>query len=417
MPETVVNIIIEFWGVLCEMAPYLLFGFLVAGALSVLISPEVVERHLGGRKFLSVLKSTIFGIPLPLCSCGVIPVAASLRRSGAGRGATTAFLLSTPQTGVDSILVTFSLLGPVFAIFRPIAALVSGLVGGMIAIFVEAEGDPGDVPEAECDGACSVDNEEEGSKTVRALRYGFVSLPQDIGKALIVGLVIAGVISALIPDDYFAGLLGGGIGAMLVMMLAGMPVYVCATASVPIAAALIAKGISPGAALVFLMTGPATNAATVTTVWKIMGKRITITYLLTVAFSALAAGLALDYIFNVSGASTSMDMHWMMPAYAKTASAIVLLVVLGFALYKSYGGGETAMADDTKGQIVVLTISGMTCNHCVASVKRTLGESKGVDSVDVDLKSGKATIAGEGFDINALSKKVEELGYEVAGEN
>jgi len=417
MIDTLLNIAVEFWNVLGEMAPYLLFGFLMAGLLSVLISPEVVERHLGGRKFWPVLKSTLFGIPLPLCSCGVIPVGASLRRSGASKGATTAFLLSTPQTGVDSILVTYSLLGPVFAIFRPLVALASGLIGGLAVSRIDSKDDAaaGKTSVDECGDGCHIDDQDESrGKLYNVLHYGFVSLPQDIGKALLVGLVFAGLIAVIIPDDFFAGLLGGGIVAMFVMMLVGMPIYVCATASVPIAAALIAKGISPGAALVFLMTGPATNAATITTIWKILGKKSTIIYLTTVAVTALASGLTLDYIFTSTGISAEMGAHWMMPVYAKNVSAVVLLAVLGFALYKIYGRGATIITDEeTEGQTAILSISGMTCNHCVASVERALREGAGVKSVAVDLKSGKAKIAGEGFDVSSLSKKVEELGYEV----
>ena len=279
---------VAFWGVLSQMAPYLLFGFLAAGVLSVVISPRFVARHLGGRGVMSVLKASAFGVPLPLCSCSVIPVATSLRRHGAGKGATTAFLISAPQTGVDSILVTFSLLGGVFAVFRPIAALLSGLVGGVLVELVDRDCDTCAAPSVQED--VPSDPRGLGRRVFHALRYGFLTLPEDIGKALLVGLVVAALISAAAAGDFFAtalgGRVGGGIVGMLVMMLLGVPVYVCATASVPIAAALIAKGVSPGAALAFLMTGPATNAATIVTVWKVMGVRTGIAYLVTIMGTA-----------------------------------------------------------------------------------------------------------------------------------
>ena len=273
MPETLVSLLSEFWHVLGDMAPYLLFGFFAAGFLSVLIAAEQVDRHLGGTGLWSVVKATVFGIPLPLCSCSVIPVAASLARHGASRGATAAFLLSTPQTGVDSILVTFSLLGVVFAVFRPLAAFVVGVVGGTLVSLFGAAG--GEAPRGEavsCHEACCAAGGQR-STVARALAYGFITLPRDIGRSLLAGLVIAGLIAAFVPREIFEGALGTGPLAMGAMMLLGLPLYVCATASVPIAAALIAKGVSPGAALVFLMTGPATNAAAIATVWRVLGRR------------------------------------------------------------------------------------------------------------------------------------------------
>ena len=229
MVEFLAAVPLEAWGVLCEMAPYLLFGFAVAGLLSVFLSPSTIDRHLGGRGVAPVFKAALFGVPLPLCSCGVIPVAASLRRHGASRGATTAFLLSTPQTGVDSILVTLALLGPVYAVFRPIAAFVSGLAGGLAAA-IFGEGPAGGAPASPCEEVCCT-RAGGRSRLVAAVEHAFVTLPRDIGKPLIVGLLAVGLISAFVPDDYLAGALGTGFGAMVVMMLLGLPVYVCATAT------------------------------------------------------------------------------------------------------------------------------------------------------------------------------------------
>ena len=256
-------LLLAIWGTLCEMAPYLLLGFLVAGLLSVFISPEIVERHLGGRGMWPVVKAALLGVPLPLCSCGVIPVAASLRRHGASRGATTAFLLSTPQTGVDSIVVTYSLMGGLFALIRPVAAFITGLVVGWFVDVLTAHnyGKPV-VPPLPCTEACCAPTARPKNNILRALHYGFFVLPRGIGNALIVGLLVSGVIAAFVPDDFFAGVFGTGIVGMLIMMAIGIPLYVCATGSIPVAAALMMKGVSPGAALVFLMTGPATNAVT-----------------------------------------------------------------------------------------------------------------------------------------------------------
>jgi uncharacterized membrane protein YraQ (UPF0718 family) len=329
------SIIIDFWSTVAEMSPYLLFGFFMAGILSVLVSQRLVERHLGGRGIWPLLKASILGIPLPLCSCSVIPVSMSLRKHGASKGATISFLLSTPQTGVDSIFVTLSLLGPVITVFRPVAALVTGLVGGVLVDVFNRGGKGEESTPPECTDQCCAAGKMH-SRIVRGLKYGFVTLPRDIGKAMLVGLVIAALISTVVPDDFFAEkLLGTGIFAMVVMMLLGIPVYVCATASVPIAAALISKGVTPGAALVFLITGPATNAAGLTTIWKVLGGRTAIAYLFTVVVCALASGLLLDMTFPALGSSVQAHVHQMEPSIWGHISAIALLAVLATAILRT----------------------------------------------------------------------------------
>lgn len=409
MPEWLVNIPGGFWEVLSEMAPYLLLGFFAAGLLSVLISPELIERHLGGSGLAPVLKAAAFGVPMPLCSCGVIPVAASLRRHGASRGATTAFLIATPQDGVDSILVTLSLLGPVFAIFRPLAALVSGVIGGSLVSALARDERPS-APAQPCQDACCA--AQRRGRLYRVFAYGFGALPRDIGRALLAGLAIAALISALIPPESLAPYLGGGVVAMLVMMLLGIPVYVCATASVPIAAALVLKaGVSPGAALVFLMTGPATNAATITTVWKVLGRRTALIYLLTVAGSALAAGLMLDYLLRIPGVAAAPGMPWMLPAWAKSLCAVVLLGVLGWAALRPLFGRRRAVGRETAMRSEKLLVDGMTCTHCADAVRRALLECAGVHSAEVNLDSGAAAVAGESLDFDELRSAVEAMGY------
>lgn len=397
------------------MAPYLLFGFLVAGLLSVFISQQTVERNLGKPGLASVAKASIFGIPLPLCSCGVIPVGASLRRNGASKAATTSFLLSTPQTGVDSILVTYSLLGPFFAVYRPIVAFISGLFGGtLVEVFDKNGNQPNkDVEDSSCD-TCAIPEHKHGSKLVQAFKYGFVSLPQDIGKALIVGLVLAALISFIIPDDFFSGFLGSGFLSMLVMMGVGIPIYVCATASVPIAAAFMAKGISAGAALVFLMTGPATNAATISTIWKVLGKKTAFLYLLTVVLTSLGAGLVLNYIYTAGSIPTVSHQHLMAVGIVENISAVLLILVLANALIQPYLKSREVRRMSEMSDTQELNVKGMTCNHCVASVKRVIEECPGVTEVTVDLTSGKAYIKGDGFDLNCAKEAVEKIGYSIA---
>lgn len=339
------TIVFDFWATLSEMSPYLLFGFLIAGVLSVWINAGMVERHLGGAGFWQVLKASLFGVPLPLCSCGVIPVSMSLYKHGASKGATVSFLLSTPQTGVDSILVTYSLMGPIFAIFRPLAALITGLVGGTIINAIEKHDITStEQREEKCNDECCA-NHKRQNWFVRAMKHGFITLPADIGRAMLIGILIAALISAIVPDDFFAETLavsGGGIIAMLVMMVLGIPVYVCATASVPIAVALIAKGLNPGAALVFLMTGPATNAASLLTLGSQLGWRTAIVYLLTVAGCALAGGIILDAIFKGDLSSIHHAHGAMLPGWFKSICAVVLLGVLGFGIYAKMRTGSGA---------------------------------------------------------------------------
>jgi uncharacterized membrane protein YraQ (UPF0718 family) len=343
MADYILTIIKDFWATVAEMSPYLLFGFFVAGVLSVLVSQRLVERHLGGRGLWPLLNASVLGVPLPLCSCGVIPVSMSLHKHGASKGSTIAFLLSTPQTGVDSIFVTFSLLGPVFAIFRPVAALITGLVGGtLVDVFGQGGSERSHPPEKCMDECCS----EKNNRFRKGLKYGFVTLPRDIGKAMLVGLIVAAFISALVPDGYFAEKLGTGIFPLIAMMFLGIPIYVCATASVPVAAALIMKGLSPGAALVFLMTGPATNAASFATIWKVMGKTTAILYLLTVAGCALMSGVLLDYASAGIDFEVAARPGWMLPNSIKSVSAVILLAVLGFALLRRNNQAHTDRKKD-----------------------------------------------------------------------
>ncbi|MCK4549207.1 MAG: permease [Candidatus Krumholzibacteria bacterium] len=411
--EFIQDILMQTWETLREMSPFLLFGFLIAGILYVFIKPELVERHLGGKGTSQVVKASVLGVPLPLCSCGVIPVAASLRRHGAGKGATTSFLISTPQTGVDSIMVTLSLLGPVFAVFRPLFAFISGVFGGMVVNTLDRD-ESGAAPGHPVCTDCDEGGGHRSAGIGGALKYGFHTLPRDINRALIIGIILAGLIGALVPDDFFASVLGGGIVAMLVMMAVGIPIYVCATASVPIAAVLIAKGVSPGAALVFLMTGPATNAATIMTISKVMGRRTAVIYLATVAFSAIAGGMILDAIYQAGSFQGTMEHPWMLPGWLKSISAIlVAAVIIGsfFRLPKE----KHPEIEDKEGNGMKLKIEGMTCEHCVDSVTRALKECRGVTSARVDLKKGEAVVTGGDIDVSLLREAVEGLGYKVIG--
>ena len=295
----------EIWFMTLEAAPWLLGGFVLAGVIYVLVPVEILTRHVGRPGAGSVVKASLIGIPLPLCSCSVIPVASSFRKQGASRGAFVSFLISTPETGVDSIAISYALLGPVLAVVRPIAAFVTALTAGLLvdraAEPSPSDADAVDVPQG--DSCCSGESAEEAdpappSKIASILRYGLVDLFKDLSPYLIGGFVLAGLVAAALPPEFLERHVGAGPGAMFLMLAVGLPLYVCATSSTPVAAALIAHGLSPGAALVFLLVGPATNIATMLIVNRDVGRSGLAIYLGTIAVFAVLFGLAIDFLLQ-----------------------------------------------------------------------------------------------------------------------
>ncbi len=314
------DIIAGCWHTLQMMAPFLLLGFFLSGLLSILLPVAWVKTHLAAAGSGSVVKSALLGIPLPLCSCGVLPVATWIRRHGASKGATGAFLLATPQTGVDGFLVAWSLLGLGFALFIPVAALLSGILLGLIVNLYP------EVPN-------SADEDESVSKQtspwfVRVFRHGFVTIAGDIAIPLSIGILIAGVISGLVDPHQFESM-GSGMGAKILMVAAAAPLYVCATASLPIGASMLIAGLSPGTVFVFLMAGPATNAATFTTISKLIGRKEALTYLACAIFLALGMGVLLDVLVPVlPELSIEPAHHHEHGSPFHTIAAITLVVIL-----------------------------------------------------------------------------------------
>ncbi len=329
--DYIISIFQTFWYTLAVMSPYLLLGFLIAGIISVFISPSFVEKHLASGRMMPVVKASLFGVPLPLCSCGVIPVSMSLHGHGASKSSTLSFLLSTPQTGIDSVMVTWSLLGPVLAILRPIIAFLTGIFGGFFMSFFHKESSD-DRPEdtsQEPDNCTSASCGKSKTHIIkRIFKHGFITLPKDIGKPMVLGLILAAAINIFVPQNFFAEYIPSGFLSMLIMLIAGMPVYVCSSASVPIAAAMIAKGLSPGAAMVFLISGPATNAVTLVTLWRIMGRKAAIVYLVTMIISALVAGIMVDLTLPAIGVDIQPHIHPESATLLNNIAALVLLVVL-----------------------------------------------------------------------------------------
>ncbi|PIE31235.1 hypothetical protein CSA56_18980 [candidate division KSB3 bacterium] len=299
------------WEMTVEMAPYIGFGFFMAGILHIFVNPLTITKYLGKGRIKSVIYAALLGIPLPLCSCGVLPTTASLKKQGANDGAAISFMIATPETGVDSIAVTYALLDPLMTLFRPLAAFVTAVAAGILQNFAgntyrEIEHnivlDLSCKVDHCCDGIGCPPNKHRNhhswwEKLSAAIRYGFGEILDDIAKWLVLGIAIAGAIAVLIPEHLIRIYLNGGIHSMLLMLLLGIPFYICATSSTPIAAALILKGVSPGAALVFLLAGPATNAATISVVYGLFRKRATAIYIGSIAICAVGMGLLLDTLY------------------------------------------------------------------------------------------------------------------------
>ena len=355
------GILAECWEILAESAPYVLFGFFAAGVLKALLPEEAVARHLGKNSAASVLKASLLGIPLPLCSCGVIPAAVGLRRQGASKGASAAFLVSVPETGVDSIAITWALLDPVMTVVRPVASFITATVTGLLINRLPEDapeptgtGSRKDAGSCGCAATCSeAENSPEirtllGRRLRNGLAYAFGELLGDIGKWLLLGIAIAGVIAYFVPDDFFTRYLGSELLSLLIMLVVGIPLYICASASTPVAAALVLKGLSPGAALVFLLAGPATNAATITVVTRYFGRAATIIYLGSIALCSLALGWLTNRLYAWSGLDIT---RWVSEVGAAADSpmmvtaALVLLLLLARCYWprsKATGKGSTS---------------------------------------------------------------------------
>lgn len=300
------KILLSFWQVLAMMAPWLLGGFILAGIAGVLMPREWAEKTMGKAKgWRGVLNAVLIGVPLPICSCGVLPLTQALREAGASKGAAAGFLISTPQTGIDSILATCALLGPVFAAARPLAAFMTGLFGGIVVNLMTIDEKTSSIPLSNEKEQCSCchcghrhkDGPSHSNNTNIVVRCLMKSdeLFGEIVKPLTVGLIIAAIVTVIVPENFFTRTLGGNDWLTMPLMVAiGFPMYVCSTASIPIAASMVAKGLSPGAALVFLMVGPAINAASLSTVAKLIGKKPAIVYAMVISLGALLCGMAFN---------------------------------------------------------------------------------------------------------------------------
>ena len=329
------------WEIFQLLAPFMLIGLLLAGMIHVFIPRNVIQRLMGGKGLLSVITSAAIGIPLPICSCAVVPVSIELRRKGASKPSIMSFLITTPESGIDSIMITWGLLGPFMAIARPIASFFSALLAGFFAVGLLRDNDSRKHEDTSCTDQCDDhgiksfdDDENHGGIFLsfkRILSYAFKKMADEIVFSLLVGLLLAGLIIVAFPDNLSMYGLEKGIIPMLIMLSASVPLYMCASASTPIAVALIVKGISPGAAMVFLLAGPATNVTTITMLTRQFGGRFVRIYLACIIAGALISGYVFDYLLVLLGIcivpTMSMDNHSIIGTF-QWFSALLLIALM-----------------------------------------------------------------------------------------
>ena len=472
----------QFVTLFSEMAPFLLLGFLLAGILHVWVPNHLYVPKISKPNFKSVLWSALFGVPLPICSCGVIPTSIALRREGASKGASVSFLISTPATGVDSILATYSLLGGPFAVLRPVAAFVTAMLGGVFTnLLTKGENDTGvkvigeahqlhhehehshehdrHVGDCEC-GHCgcelSADSEPVKRSFVEKVRataeYGFVNMIGDVSKWLVIGLLLGALIAAFVPDDFFLFLHEYPLLCMVVVLVLAMPMYTCATGSIPLALALVEKGITPGAALVLLMAGPATSIASMLVVGQAFGKRTLVAYLVSIALGAMFFGFIVDTFLMdtflssmLPHASAECHGHGAVGVFDYVCAAVLaLLMIYAKFAHKGCGchggccecdhdqghecgcdehehcdcGHEHGHSHKHEACVVMYRVTGMTCSHCKACVEKAARLLDGVVSAEADVASKELHVKWhdeDDVDESALKKAIEDAGFEFAG--
>lgn len=430
-----------------EMSPYLLLGFLLAGLMHAFVPGRYYTRYLSAPTLGSVVRAALFGIPLPLCSCGVIPTAMSLRREGASHGAVVSFLIATPQTGVDSIIATFSLMGLPFAALRPFAALVTAVLGGAVTNAFSARQHPSaaaspSVPRVSAEGSPTFTR-----RLGIALDYAFRDMMADIGKWLVIGLVVAGLITVLVPDSLFHIFQGNTWASMLLVLCIAVPMYLCATGSIPIAVALMLKGLTPGAALVLLMAGPACNMASILVIDKVLGRRTLLAYILSIVAGAVAFGCLVDWLqfsghidFLASLTATASCCAGGDSLLSWLCTALLAALLLNALVLPKLGlgtghechchdrdghashtadGAHTADGDACAGNACdsatrVYRIKGMSCSHCATACRQAIAAQHGVTAVSVSLAEGTATVAGTARESD-IRQAVETLGFKMEG--
>ncbi len=451
-----VELLQEIWGIYLEIAPYLFIGLTFAGLMHILLKGDFILKHLGKANIWSIIKAAIFGVPLPLCSCGVVPTAMHLKRKGASNGAIISFLTSTPQTGIDSIIPTFGMLGWFMGIYRPVTALLMGIITGVATNKIKTNEKPAQIEAnaqscclvCECDDphcthpshpwnrqkiktgeisnssevSCECSSETHAHSSdhqknifIKFINYAYGDFIDDISTQLVVGIIIAGIITWLIPDGFFEQYGGKGFPGMLLMIIVGLPMYVCATGSIPIAVSLIMKGISPGAAFVFLVVGPATNAASLTVIAGSLGKKITAVYVAVLTLCALFFGTLLNVLVNEFGIIVNVHhlAHNMDRAILLDIITVIFSIILILSFWRKYKPRKTVTEQKTGGsEMRKYVIEDMHCNHCVKAIQSAVEDLHGVENLRIDLAQKLLEVRGE-VKNEQIVAAVQGIGYKI----
>ena len=446
------------YGIYLEIAPYIFIGLTFAGLMHVLIKGNFIVDQLGKADIWSIIKAAILGIPLPLCSCGVVPTAMHLKRKGASNGATISFLTSTPQTGIDSIIPTFGMLGWFIGIYRPVTALIMGILTGAATNKFMLDEHPDEIEKTaqscclncDCDDpncthpshpwnrqqssgyTCSCSTNESnlqdhehnphlkgarsGNIFVRFARYAYGDFIDDISTQLLVGIIIAGLITWLIPDGFFEQYGGKGLLGMIFMIIVGLPMYVCATGSIPIAVSLIMKGISPGAAFVFLVVGPATNAASLTVIASSLGKKVTAVYVCILTLGALVFGLLLNFFVVEFGILIEVKHHsnLMERTIILDIITVIFSIILLLSFWRKYIPHKRKAKEEEKGESPMqrYKVEDMHCNHCVNAVQSVIDDLSGVKTVKINLSDKLVEVDGN-MSEHQVIEAVKGIGYKI----
>lgn len=360
----------EFWNISCLMAPWLLFGFLIGGLIAVFISNSVIKKHLGGKGFTGILKASLIGVFLPLCSCGVIPVGATLKRQGASKGTVASFITSTPQIGFSSFIPAWQLVGSALAIIKALFALITGILAGVLVNAFCPE-----KPVTPAESAITDEPEEDdhtsGNKIIATLKYAFITLMGDVGPSLVFGLFISALIGALLPGEFAAQYASNTILVIPAMILLSMPLYVCSNAAIPIAATLLLKGFTPGAALAFLIAGPSCSAPMIASFWKILGRRAAFIYIALMVSATLLVCWGIDYFHaSIPGLSGQMPGHGTSRSWLEISCALLMFAIMScnFLMPWFYKPEKLLAAP---GQIL-FQVNDMTCENCLQTITTTI---------------------------------------------
>ena len=387
------------WNTWLQLAPWMLLGAFAAGLMHVLIPAGWMKRHLNGR--LGILKAVAVGVPLPLCSCGVIPVGLSIRKHGGSKGAAVGFLISTPQTGVDSILVSASMLGWPFAVLKVVVAVVTGVFGGILSNLLDVSKEEG--------------RNAETSEVTKTRSRGVVSrlfdhsleVIESIWGWLVIGVLVSAGISWMFPAGSLQGTDLDGPWVLLLAIVLSVPLYVCTTASVPIAASLIVSGLPIGAALVFLMAGPATNLATLGSIYRSLGLRSTGVYLGTIVVGSFLAGLGFNQWVTVDSSALLVHEHGD-AAWQVICGVVLALLILMFAIRDSKR--FLRRSAPISQSAVSVTVTGMTCNGCASRLEKTLNAHPNVEVATVSFDESSAVVSGT-ISERGLAAAVRDAGF------